>query len=44
MYEKKREVQAHAADTAEDMPSEQQMKDEIRRVARTLVKLMEVTQ
>jgi len=44
MYEKKRQVQAHAAETVEDMPSEQQMKDEIRRVARTLVKLMEVTQ
>jgi len=45
MYEKKRQLQAQPAESSSvEMPSEEQMRDEIRRVSRTLLKLMEVTQ
>jgi hypothetical protein len=42
MYEKKKQVQARPDETLE-IPNEDQMRDEIQRVARTLIKLMEVS-
>jgi hypothetical protein len=45
MYETKRHVQTQATESSSgEFPNDEQMRDEIRRVARTLVKLMEVTQ
>lgn len=45
MYEKRRELEAQPADSpAVEPPSEDQMRDEIHRVSRTLLRLMEVTQ
>jgi len=45
IYEKKRQVQVQAVESSSvELPSEDQMRDEIRRVSRTLLKLMEVTQ
>lgn len=43
MYQKKRELESQSDGTLEP-PTEDQMRDEIQRVARTLLKLMEVTQ
>ncbi len=43
MYQKKRTVEAQPGGTA-DSPSDDQMRDEIQRVARTLIKLMDVSQ
>jgi hypothetical protein len=42
MYEKKKQVQAQPNEGFE-APNEEQMRDEIQRVARTLIKLMEVS-
>ncbi len=45
IYEKKRQVQVRAAESSPgELPTEDQMRDEIQRVSRTLLKLMEVTQ
>jgi hypothetical protein len=43
MYEKRKQVESQPGGAAEG-PTEDQMRDEIQRVARTLLKLMEVTQ
>lgn len=43
MYEKKKQVEAQPGG-ATDAPTEEQMRDEIQRVAKTLLRLMEVTQ
>ena len=43
MYRKKKETES-AAEESPEAPSDEQMRDEIQRVARTLLKLMEVSQ